>query len=175
MLEYAISRLMLVWTMATRLPTVMVTKASTPNRTDHSALMPGRAALKMRRMTAKPAAFEATEKKAVAGVAAPWYTSGVHSWNGAAAILKPSPATSIVTASSAAVDGGPLNTRAMSTRVVAPVAPYSSAMPYSSTAVDMALSSMNLMPASVLFKPWPAMVSRLFQAARNASDSEDSS
>src|SRR5205823_6016177 len=113
MLEYAISRLMLVWTIATRLPTVIVTNASTPNSTDHSALIPGRAALKMRRMTAKPAALEPTEKKAVAGVAAPWYTSGVHSWNGAAAILKPRPATSIVTASKAAVEGAPLSTRAM--------------------------------------------------------------
>src|ERR687885_1008530 len=170
MLEYAISRLMLVWTMATRLPTVMVTKASTPNRTDHSALMPGRAALKMRRMTAKPAAFEATEKKAVAGVAAPWYTSGVHSWNGAAAILKPSPATSIVTLSRAAGVGVPVSTREMSARVVAPETPYSRAMPYSSTAVDIALSRKNLMPASVLLRPWPAMASLLFQAARNASD-----
>src|SRR5919202_1647822 len=114
---------MLVWTMATRLPTVIVTNARAPNRTDHSALIPGRAALKMRRMTAKPAALDPTEKNAVAGVAAPWYTSGVHSWNGAAAILKPSPATSMVTLSKAAVDGGPLSTRAMSTRVVAPVAP----------------------------------------------------
>src|SRR5919197_5781082 len=114
MLEYAIRRLMLVWTMATRLPTVMVTNASTPNSTDHSALMPGRALLKMRRMTAKPAAFEPTEKNAVAGVAAPWYTSGVHSWNGAAAILKPSPDTSMVTASNAAGDGLPVSTREMS-------------------------------------------------------------
>ena len=28
---------------------------------------------------------------AVTGVGAPWYTSGVHMWNGAAATLKPSP------------------------------------------------------------------------------------
>src|SRR5919202_2976011 len=147
MLEYAISRLMLVWTMATRLPTVMVTNARTPNRTDHSALMPGRAALKMRRMTAKPAALEPTEKNAVAGVAAPWYTSGVHNWKGAAAILKPSPATSMVTASSAAGVGLPVSTREISASVVAPVTPYRSAIPYSSTAVDIALSRKNLMPA----------------------------
>src|SRR6185312_4036901 len=100
--EYAISRLMLVWTMATRLPTVIGMNASTPNRTAQSAAMPGNAWLKMRRLTAKPAAFEPTEKNAVAGVAAPWYTSGVHNWNGAAAILKPKPATSMVIASSEA-------------------------------------------------------------------------
>src|SRR5229473_7693758 len=145
---------MFVWTMAIRLPIVIVTNASTPNSTDHSGLMLGNPPLKMRMMTAKPAAFEPTEKNAVAGVAAPWYTSGVQSWNGAAAILKPSPATSMVTLNSAAGDGAPVNTREMSTSVVAPETPYSSAMPYSSTAVDMALSRKNLMPASVLLSPW---------------------
>ena len=63
-------------------------------------------------------------------------------------------------------DGGPVSTREISTRVVAPVAPYSRAMPYSRIAVDMALSRKNLMPASVLLSPWPAMASRLFQAAQ---------
>src|SRR5919202_6058031 len=105
MLEYAISRLMFVWTIATRLPTVIVTNASTPNSTAHSVLMLGSAPLKMRRITANPAALEPTEKNAVAGVAAPWYTSGVQSWNGAAAILKPSPAISMVTLSKAAGEG----------------------------------------------------------------------
>src|ERR1700716_1182675 len=124
MLEYAIRRLILVWTMAMRLPTVIVTNARTPKSTDHSGLIPGSAPLKMRRMTAKPAALEPTEKNAVAGVAAPWYTSGVQSWNGAAAILKPRPATSMVTLSNAAGEGAPVITREMSTSVVAPVAPY---------------------------------------------------
>src|SRR5438067_9253870 len=123
MLEYAIRRLMFVCTMATRFPTVIVTNARTPNRTLHSALMPGSAPLKIRRITANPAALEPTEKNAVAGVAAPWYTSGVHNWNGAAAILKPRPATSMVMLSSAAGDGGPVSRREMSDRVVAPVAP----------------------------------------------------
>src|SRR5437763_13352808 len=122
MLEYAIRRLMFVWTIATRLPTVIVTNASTPNSTLHSALMPGKALLKMRRITAKPAAFDPTEKNAVAGVAAPWYTSGVQSWKGAAAILNPRPATSIVMLRSAAGDGVPVRTRAISTSVVAPEA-----------------------------------------------------
>ena len=31
---------------------------------------------------------------AVAGVGEPWYTSGVHMWNGTAATLKPSPTIS---------------------------------------------------------------------------------
>src|SRR5258708_37112057 len=134
--------------MATRLPTVMVTNASTPNSTAHSGLMPGKAPLKMRRMTAKPAAFEPTEKNAVAGVAAPWYTSGVQSWNGAAAILKPSPATSMLTLRSAAGDGAPVKTHEMSTSVVAPETPYNKAMPYSRTAGDIALTQKKLVPAS---------------------------
>jgi len=37
-------------------------------------------------------------------------------------------------------------------------------------AVDIALSRKNLMPASVLLSPCPAMVSLLFHAARKASD-----
>ena len=77
---------------------------------------------------------------------------------------------SIVTLSSAAGDGDPVSTREMSTSVVAPLTPYSRAMPYSRIAVDMALSKKNLMPASVLLRPWPAMASRLFHAARNDSD-----
>src|SRR3984893_10279724 len=97
---------MLVWTMATRFPTVIVINASTPKSTAHSGLIDGSARLKMRRMTANPAAFEPTEKNAVAGVAAPWYTSGVQSWNGAAAILKPSPAKSMVTRNNGAGAGG---------------------------------------------------------------------
>ena len=40
MLEYAISRLMLVWTMAMRLPTVIVTNASTPNTLSRRAVLP---------------------------------------------------------------------------------------------------------------------------------------
>src|SRR5205085_5696503 len=116
-------------TIATRLPTVIVTNASTPNSTLHSAEIPGSAPLKIRSNTANPAAFEPTEKNAVAGVAAPWYTSGVQSWNGAAAILKPRPATSMVTLNSAAGVGEPVSTREMSARVVAPETPYSRAMP----------------------------------------------
>ena len=51
---------------------MIVKKASTPNSTLHSLAMAGSALLKIRRITAKPAAFEPTEKNAVAGVAAPW-------------------------------------------------------------------------------------------------------
>ena len=40
------------------------------------------------------------EKKAVAGVGAPSYTSGLHMWNGTAAILYPNPTATITAASS---------------------------------------------------------------------------
>ena len=36
--------------------------------------------------------------KAVTDVGAPWYTSGVHMWNGTAASLKPKPTASNTTA-----------------------------------------------------------------------------
>jgi hypothetical protein len=41
--------------------------------------------------TAKPAAFDATARKAVTGVGAPWYTSGTQIWNGNAPILNATP------------------------------------------------------------------------------------
>ena len=37
------------------------------------------------------ATFVADAMNAVTGVGAPWYTSGVHMWNGTAATLKPRP------------------------------------------------------------------------------------
>ena len=44
-----------------------------------------------RRNTAKAAAFGPADMKAVTGVGEPSYTSGVHTWNGALATLKPNP------------------------------------------------------------------------------------
>ena len=41
--------------------------------------------------TEKPATLGPTEKKAAIGVGAPWYTSGVHMWKGAAETLKARP------------------------------------------------------------------------------------
>ncbi len=48
---------------------------------------------KSRRKTPNAAALVATAMKAVTGVGAPWYTSGVHWWNGATEALKQSPTT----------------------------------------------------------------------------------
>ena len=41
------------------------------------------------------ATFVAADMNAVTGVGEPWYTSGVHMWNGAAEALKPSPVSTI--------------------------------------------------------------------------------
>ena len=40
---------------------------------------------------ANAAAFTPTAMKAVIGVGAPWYTSGIHEWNGAAPTLNSTP------------------------------------------------------------------------------------
>ena len=42
---------------------------------------------------AKAASFGAVPTSRVTAVGAPWYTSGIHMWNGATPILKASPAT----------------------------------------------------------------------------------
>ena len=54
------------------------------------------------RMNAKKAAvFVAADMNAVTGVGAPWYTSGVHMWNGAAETLNANPIASRTIANSA--------------------------------------------------------------------------
>ena len=69
--EYASIRLILLWVMAAMLPTVMVTAASTQNSTCQSAARPGSPSMKIRRIMAKDAAFEPTDRYAVTGVGAP--------------------------------------------------------------------------------------------------------
>ena len=70
--------------------------------------------------------------KATAGVGEPWYTSGVHEWNGTAATLKPKPTMQQGDAgeqqpAARAVVGRrrptPAGTSAMPARLVVPVAP----------------------------------------------------
>ena len=58
-----------------------------------SAEMTGKTAESRRRITAKPAAFEAVERKPATGVGAPSYTSGAQKWNGNNETLKASPAS----------------------------------------------------------------------------------
>ena len=48
----------------------------------------------MRSSAANAATLVADAMNAVTGVGAPWYTSGVHMWNGTAATLNPRPTSS---------------------------------------------------------------------------------
>src|ERR1700757_3486111 len=84
---YASNRFMLVCTSAPRLPANIVSAASTQNAQNQYCVAAGTVA-KMRSNSANAAAFGPAEKSAVTGVGAPSYTSGVHTWKGAAATLK---------------------------------------------------------------------------------------
>jgi hypothetical protein len=62
---------------------------------------------------------------AVTGVGAPWYTSGVHMWNGTAAILNANPTARSPAAASASARSSnrPASSSAIPARDVVPVAP----------------------------------------------------
>ena len=77
--------------MASRLPTIIVTAASAQRMGVRSTAREEKAVEKTRKRAAKPAIFAPAAMKAVTAVGAPWYTSGVHMWNGTAATLKPNP------------------------------------------------------------------------------------
>ena len=89
-------RFRLVCGMAPRLPTSSVAAAirATTNSTGGNAAKGARMMLSR----AKPATLEATERKAVTGVGAPWYTSGIHNCMGTAPILKAVPSSSMARA-----------------------------------------------------------------------------
>src|SRR6266508_5841045 len=130
--EYASIRLKLVWTSATTFPTVMVTTARIAKTSAQSSCTGPRAVAMTRRIAANAAAFGATDMKAVDGVGAPSYASGVHWWNGTTAALKPSPA--VTSASATTTSGLPSPAFATAaetwTRSVEPAIPNSQANPY---------------------------------------------
>ena len=64
-------RTMFVWRSATRLPTVIVSAASTQNTGCHTSLRPEEADEDELSSATKPAAFDATDRNAVTGVGAP--------------------------------------------------------------------------------------------------------
>src|SRR5213075_2521353 len=59
-----------------------------------SILLSANATTNTRNRPANAAAFTADAMNATTGVGDPWYTSGVHVWNGTAAILNPKPTSS---------------------------------------------------------------------------------
>src|SRR5260370_17293647 len=87
---YASSLLTFVCTKAPKFPANMVSAASAQKAQNQKCVAAGTVA-KMRSNKAKAAAFGPAENSAVTGVGAPSYTSGGHTWKGAAATLKPSP------------------------------------------------------------------------------------
>src|SRR5262245_7899381 len=102
---------------------------------------------------ANAAAFTADAMNATTGVGAPWYTSGVHEWNGTAATLKPNPTSRSPKPASSNAGGCVWPSRAklvsaMRVRLVEPVEPYTNAMPYRKNADENAPSTKYFTPAS---------------------------
>ena len=86
-----------------------------------------------RAKAAKEAAFTPVAMSAVTGVGAPWYTSGLHMWKGAAATWKPKPTTRSANPTLSRPESltrwpSTSQSRTKSRRVV-PTAPYTKAMP----------------------------------------------
>src|SRR3546814_16626086 len=75
------------------LPTVMVAAARTHISGRTTSPRSAKAMNTSWSSATKPAALEATARKAVMGVGAPWYTSGAHVWNGTAETLNAKPMT----------------------------------------------------------------------------------
>src|SRR5215467_13751752 len=86
--EYASMRLTLFWMSAPKLPSVMESAAEIQMSQNHSVWV---VANSTRSSTANAAAFGPVDINATTGAGAPSYTSGVHTWKGAEATLKPSP------------------------------------------------------------------------------------
>src|SRR5580704_11881871 len=131
---------MSVWTMASIDPTIRVTAARTQMTGRQSTLAVGKAPRRMRMRAAKPPALATAAMNPVAGVGAPWYTSGVQVWNGTAATLKPSPTMTSTMPASRMLLGTWVWARntAISDSRVDPVAPYTRATPYRKMADEKA-------------------------------------
>src|ERR687891_2930005 len=90
--EKASRRLTSLCASAARLPHASETHAMTATAIVQMSLSSGNAVTRIRSVITSAAVFVAADMNAVTEVGAPWYTSGVHMWNGAAETLKPSPA-----------------------------------------------------------------------------------
>src|SRR3954454_3523630 len=134
--EYANRRTTFVWRSAIRLPTDIVSTASTQNIGCHTSCWPKKPTKTSSMIATKPAAFDATERNAVMGVGAPWYVSGAHVWNGTADTLNANPTTQKITPSVTIAGVLPLPSAApISVSTVDPVTPKISDIPYSMIAV----------------------------------------
>src|SRR3546814_21102612 len=79
---------MLVWLIAASAPRVMEATEMNQMICCHCATRSPKGPIMTRTMSATAATLGAVAKKAVTGVGAPSYTSGVHMWTGTAEILK---------------------------------------------------------------------------------------
>ena len=103
----------------------MLVAATNASSTCHSGLRWGSPPAKTRTIIAKAAALVPTDMNAVTGMGAPWYTSGVHMWNGAADTLKakPTPIRTMPSTSSGLPAADDVRRVAMSGMSVVPDAP----------------------------------------------------
>src|SRR5215469_9170853 len=120
-------RLTLFWMSAPKLPSVMERAAEIQISQNHSVLV---VANSTRKSTANAAALGPVDISATIGAGAPSYTSGVHTWNGAEATLKPRPIIMSAVAAIASKPGFDADRVCEITRMlVEPVAPKISATP----------------------------------------------
>src|SRR5512142_2447408 len=133
---------MLVCEMATTLPTIMVSAERAARTGVRSADSDGKASANTRSSAANPAIFAPAAMNAVTAEGAPWYTSGVHMWNGTAATLNPSPTmmSAAPTVSNNTLVLPAAATATILLSAVVPVAPNTSAMPYTTKPVENAPS-----------------------------------
>src|SRR5436190_19970107 len=121
---YASSLLIFVCVSAAKLPTIMVKRAQIHTIDSHRLAIGSNAVMYTRMNRANAAAFGPADMKAATGAGAPWYTSGAHTWKGAAEILNAKP-TNINAADTPTSDMEPacpaVRTRRISTRFVEPV------------------------------------------------------
>ena len=135
-------RLTSLCTAAAMVPTSSDATASTYTIGRQSDANDTKLPAKIRSSAANAATLVAAAMNAVTGVGAPWYTSGVHMWNGTAATLKPRPTSSSATPASSkpclppgfdarycAMPWCTLSPEPKPASDVVPVAPYVSAMP----------------------------------------------
>ena len=99
----------------------------------HSSLSSGNAVTRRRSSTTSAAVFVAADMNAAIDVGEPWYTSGVHMWNGAAETLNARPAM-IIARPAKRNASSPAFAAAISANPSSEVAPNTSAEPKSSTA-----------------------------------------
>ena len=90
--EYASSRFTSRCASAARFPQASEMHAITATAIVQTSASLGNAVTSTRRKTTSAAVFVAADMNAVTEVGAPWYTSGVHMWNGAAETLNARPA-----------------------------------------------------------------------------------